>query len=93
MFDRLSKWCRGQDIIMANPMEGLDTIAAPPARERTLKDDELAKVWRAASDGPHHAAVRLLMLTGARKEEICALRWSEVNGDKIVLEGARTKNG
>jgi integrase len=90
---RFFKWCRGQDVIMTNPMEGLDALAAPEARERTLKDDELLKVWRAASDGPHSAAIRLLILTGARKEEIFALRWSEVNGDKIELTGARTKNG
>jgi len=90
---RFFRWCRGRDIILSNPMEGLDAIAPPKARERTLKDEELVKVWKAASDGPHHAAIRLLLLTGARKEEICALRWSEVNGDKIELAGSRTKNG
>ena len=90
---RFFKWCRGRDVILVNPTDGMDALAATEARDRVLTDDELRKVWRAASDGPHHGAVRLLILTGARKEEICALRWSEVNGDKIVLEGARTKNG
>jgi integrase len=31
-------------------------------------------------------------LTGARREEIAGLRWSEIDGDTIKLEGARTKN-
>ena len=33
------------------------------------------------------------MLTGQRRAEIGALRWSEIVGDKIVLPGSRTKNG
>jgi integrase len=87
---RFFKWCRGQDILMANPMEGLDAISPPAARERVLSDAELAKIWRAASDKP---AIRMLILTGARKEEICSLRWSEVNAEKIEIPGVRTKNG
>jgi len=34
----------------------------------------------------------LLILTGARREEIGQLKWSEIEGDLIALEGARTKN-
>ena len=37
--------------------------------------------------------MRLLILTGARREEITQLRWSEIHGDEIHLEGDRTKNG
>jgi integrase len=37
--------------------------------------------------------VRLLALTGARREEIAKLRWSEIDGDTIKLEGSRTKTG
>lgn len=35
----------------------------------------------------------MLILTGARREEISQLRWSEIDGDTIKLSGARTKNG
>jgi integrase len=37
--------------------------------------------------------VKLLALTGARREEIGRLRWDEIRGDEIHLSGARTKNG
>ena len=55
----------------------------------------LLQVWNGAAAlaypfGPAH---QLLILTGARREEIGALRWSEIHGDTITLEGARTKNG
>jgi integrase len=37
-------------------------------------------------------AIRLLILTGARREKIGQLKWSEIKGDVIALDGARTKN-
>lgn len=42
----------------------------------------------------HGDAIRLLMLTGARKMEILALKWNEVSLDKrlIVLPSVRSKN-
>ena len=57
-----------------------------------LSDAELAKVWRAA-DGVYGSVVRMLALTGARREEIAQLRWSEIDGNTITLEGSRTKTG
>jgi integrase len=59
-----------------------------------LNDDELAAVWRAAGDGQYGAIVRLLALSGARRDEIASLRWSEVDLDAatITLPPARTKN-
>jgi integrase len=39
------------------------------------------------------AATRLLILTGARREEITQLRWCEIEGDNIILAGSRTKTG
>ena len=73
----------------------LSSGALPKAksRERVLSDDELAKVWHAADEGPHRMAVRLLVLTGARREEVSQLKWCEIDGDNIVLAGERTKNG
>ena len=52
-------------------------------------------VWRGAArlGWPFGPALQLLALTGARREEIGALRWSEIRGDQIELPGARTKNG
>ena len=35
----------------------------------------------------------MLILTGARREEISQLKWSEIEGDAIHLSNGRTKNG
>jgi integrase len=91
---RLFRWAVNADIVEHNPAGGLFKPHVEQARERVLTHAELAALWDASSDDwPFGDAMRLLILTGARREEIRSLRWSEIHGDKIVLEGARTKNG
>jgi integrase len=63
-------------------------------RSRVLTDDELRTVWKATSGADQYSAiVRLLLLTGARREEIGGLSWSEVDFDRalITLPPGRTK--
>jgi integrase len=64
-------------------------------RDRVLSDAELAAVWWAAEkiDWPFGPVFQLLILTGARRQEIGDLRWQEIVGDKIELSGSRTKVG
>ena len=92
--NRFFRWCVERDMLTANPMAGLKRPGNGKGRERVLTDAELAKVWRGADRiGLLGTVVRLLILTGARREEITQLRWSEIHGDQIQLEGSRTKNG
>jgi integrase len=50
-------------------------------------------IWNALPEGDYGDIVRLLILTGQRREEIGGLRWSEIAGDTINLPPNRTKNG
>jgi integrase len=90
---RFFRWCIERDILETDPTAGMPRVGNGKSRERVLSDDELVKVWNAAPDGPYGAVVRMLALTGARREEIAQLRWSEIDGDCIKLEGVRTKTG
>jgi integrase len=91
---RMFKWLTGRGTISVNPMLGVEKLGTDRARERVLSDEELASVWRATSGtDPYWQALRLLILTGARREEIGRLKWSEIQGDTVYLSGARTKNG
>lgn len=92
---RLFAWAVGRDILTVSPMTGLPKPGSETSRDRVLTDDELVAVWNGAGKlsypfGPAH---QLLILTGARREEIGRLRWSEVAHDRIELKGERTKNG
>lgn len=87
-------WAIGEGLCEANPVIGTNK-QAETNRERVLTDAELAKVWLATSDNSYGRIVRLLILTGQRREEVGGLRWKEIDTAKalIALPPDRTKNG
>jgi integrase len=60
-----------------------------------LTGDELRELWRGLGDDRFSEIVRLLLLTGQRRNEIGHLQWSEIDFARklIVLPPERTKNG
>lgn len=77
-----------------NPVAHVPKPGSEAPRERVLTDAELALVWQAtAGDHDHDRIVRLLMLTGARREEMAGMGWDEVEGSLWTLPRARSKNG
>ena len=54
------------------------------ARDRILNDDEIRAVWAAASEnGNFCALVRLLLLTGQRRDKVASMKWSDVSIDGV----------
>ncbi len=97
---RMCRWALSRELIERDPTAGLEPPAKERSRDRVLTDEELAVVWRAAErvGFPYGRVVRLLILTGYRREEIGALRWEEVHDledaePRIELVGERTKTG
>jgi integrase len=90
----LMSWCLREGLGDANPVVGSNKPPEPKARDRVLSDGELAAIWGACKNDDFGRIVKLLMLTGCRREEIGGLRWSEVDLDRgvIALPGERTKN-
>jgi integrase len=80
-------WAMDKGYVDANPCADIRNRAPTGGRTRVLTEDELVAVWKAAGGaGPFGNAVRLLMLTGARKTEIAGLLWPEVNFAERLLE-------
>jgi integrase len=87
-------WCMREGLIDSNVVIATNKNHEGGGRERVLSDDELRAVWTATSGGDQHSAVvRLLLLTGARRDEIGGLKWDEIDFDDamISLPGERTK--
>jgi len=86
-------WAMSQGLADANPIVGT-SLAVTKARDRVLTDAELGSIWDALHSDAYGDIVKLLALTGQRRDEIGSLRWSEVNFDKAVisLPAERTKN-
>ena len=87
-------WAVAQGFLETNPVEGTAKAAENGPRERVLTPAELTEVWAALSTDDFSNIVRLLILTGQRREEIGGLRWTEVDFERglIVLPPERTKN-
>jgi integrase len=66
---------------------------AETTRDRVLADKELKTIWGALGKDDYSTILRLLILTGARADEIAGLEWQETVDDAINLSGSRTKNG
>jgi integrase len=92
----LFRWLVEREHIKNNPMAGLPSPCPPEARDRVLTVDELRALWTATADlnWPFSSIFRLLLLTGCRREEVAAARWSEIDLDDAAwtIPASRTKN-
>lgn len=87
-------WAVRRQFVASNPLNALKRPNRSIARDRVLSDEELRTLLRftRSNRSRFHDIVSLLALTGQRKSEIADLKWSEVDGDTLVLSPERTKN-
>jgi integrase len=87
-------WCAGEGFIESNPAT-FTNKNPEQTRDRVLSEAELRKIWHALPEGDFGDIIKLLALTGQRRDEIGQLRWDEVDHDRavITLPPLRTKNG
>src|SRR5262249_39876898 len=93
----LFAWAMQAGLIEHNPVIGTIQPKNSKPRERTLSDAELAAIWNACGEDGYGKIVKLLILVGARRQEIGACAWSEFdnpdNPTTWTLPAARSKNG
>lgn len=91
------KWAVAEDLLDANPMAGLQSPPPAKKRDRVLTDHELVAFWKATKtlDWPFGPALRLLLLTGQRENEVGGMSWSELDRATLFwrIPAARCKNG
>ena len=78
------RWLAARGHINDNPMDGIEKPAQEKARERVLTDEEVAAIWTATNDlgYPFGPLVKLLLLTGVRREEMAGMRRDEIDFDQ-----------
>jgi integrase len=86
-------WAIMEGALEVNPVIG--TMVRPEAsRERVLSDVELTAIWAGTdTSSDHDRIIRLIMLTACRRDEIGGMRWSEIDGDLLVIPSSRNKSG
>jgi integrase len=89
-------WAIAQGIVDTNPVIGTSKPKDATKRERVLTDSKLAQVWKACRDDDSCGCiVKLLILTGQRRDEVGAMTQAELARDtgKWSIPANRTKNG
>lgn len=90
-------WAEKRSLVSGfNPAHGIET-ARGRSKDRVLSPEELSELGKALEmhsttlPGPT-LALRLIALTGLRREEVCGLRWSEIDmvGSCLRLENTKT---
>jgi integrase len=79
-------WALDAGEIETHPMSRMRPLVHEQNRGVVLSLDQLAKIWQAADEVPSLAgpAVKLLLLTAARREEVGQMRWSELNFQEAI---------
>jgi integrase len=93
IFNLAKKW--GVAGSIKNPTAGLKT-APDVCRERFLTHDEVRRLFSALDADENKVAacaIKLLLLTGARRNEITYAKWEYVNWERRTLLVPRAKSG
>ena len=89
-----------------NPLQYIDKPKAGDPTDRALTAEQVKTYWQTLNnytgmDESIKDALRIILLTGQRVQEILGLRWSEVNLDDLVIDipaeriktGKKTRSG
>jgi integrase len=91
-------WAEKRGLVSGtSPVQGVET-ARGEAKDRTLNEAELATLGRVLKNAQPAAplavaSLRLIALTGLRREEACSLQWSEIDEAGHCLRLQATKTG
>ena len=79
-------------LINENPCARAERPKASEIDVETLDEEDIARLLEALAGAPVHFSVitQLALLTGARRGEICGLRWSDIDFEKGTLSIKRT---
>jgi integrase len=92
----LYAWAMKQGLVEANPVIGTGVPDEHVrSREKVLNPADLVKIWQASGDDSYGTIIKLLVLTGCRRQEVGSMQWSELDQPRGVwtIVAERTKNG
>lgn len=87
-------WTLSMGLTEGNPVIGSAQPKGAEARSRVLSDQELVRIWVACGGDDYGKIIRLLWLTGCRRQEIGGMVWDELDTHRgtWTIPAARSKN-
>jgi integrase len=88
-------WALKEDLVEMNLWSAIHTPATPKPRQNRLKTAaEIKLFWEATGEHgePWRSMCRMLLLTGARRNEIAEMRWNELSrGERLLRINANER--
>jgi integrase len=80
----LFKWAHRKDLIETSPVVDIEAPGTEQERDRVLSAAEIEALWRAwgRMEWPFGPMLKLLLLTGQRRDEVASMRWSDIRARK-----------
>jgi integrase len=89
------KWYAERSDTFVNPLAGMQRRDHAGPRQRVLDDEEIRRVWAACDQmtSSFGQAVKMLLLTACRRNEVAHMTWGEVNNGGLdwTIPAARYK--
>ena len=89
-------WAIDREYLATSPVQRMKPPTRERSRDRILTDEEIRWFWQASGEltWPFGPLVRLLLLTGQRRDEVSGMTWSELDFERRVwtIPRERAKN-
>jgi len=88
-------WAMSAGMWESNPALGIRRNKEK-SRDRFIQGDELPRFFQAVADETNETVrdyVLISLLTGARRSNVCSMRWQDINFDRAEWRIEETKNG
>ena len=90
------KWSVREDILTADPTEGVAKRGKEIPRDRVLEADEIRLFWEGTEQlgWPFEPLFKLLLITAQRRDEVGSIAWDEIDIEKSrwAIPATRSKN-
>jgi len=83
-------WAQKMEIVFSNPATVVDAPRGEHREMKTLDQDGVAKLLRAAAGNEMQPAIALMLLTGLRRGEALGLKWSDFEANEGRLAVRRS---
>ncbi|MEE3402545.1 MAG: tyrosine-type recombinase/integrase [Acutalibacteraceae bacterium] len=85
-------WLTTEEIIAKNPMLKIESIKVTKKKKKAFTDMECEKLRSACDTTMEKAIIEVLLSTGCRVSELCAMKIEEIKDGKIVVHGKGNKD-
>ena len=86
--NKFFSWAMTMGLVEHNPVIGTPQPSRVEPRSRVLSDSELAAIWHACQDDDYGHIIRLLILLGARRQDLPDAPWTPVVR-RVFMDGRR----